>query len=240
MRNEIKKIKKEIKVLKFILKFTLSRKKRLKLKEKILKKQRIVEYKNLINEGHVGEHTYIATNYMINKEFVKIGKFCSIARETIFGLGNHPTHLLTSHPIAYSSNEFIPFFVDIKTPKDKFIKYDCVENIMIGNDVWVGQRAIILDGVTIGDGAVIGAGAIVTKDIPPYAIAVGVPAKVVKYRFSPEIIEKLLELKWWDYPKDFIVNELPFDNIEKCIEILEANKHLRFIKNREEGGKNHL
>ena len=72
--------------------------------------------------------------------------------------------------------------------------------VVIGNDVWVGEGARILSGVTIGDGAVIGSRAVVTKNIPPYAIAVGVPAKVLKYRFSPEVIEKLLRIKWWNWP----------------------------------------
>ena len=75
----------------------------------------------------------------------------------------------------------------------------------------------------IGDGAIIGAHSVVTHDVPPYAVVAGVPARVIKYRFTPEIIEKLLNLKWWDYPEDFIVN-LPFDNIEKCIDLLEKNK----------------
>ena len=113
-------------------------------------------------------------------------------------------------------------------PTEKIIPNINSQNpINIGNDVWIGTNAIVMDGVKINDGAIIGAGAIVTKEIPPYAIAVGVPAKVIKYRFSQEIIDKLMELRWWDYPEDFIVNELPFDDIEKCIEILEKNKCLR-------------
>ncbi len=82
--------------------------------------------------------------------------------------------------------------------------------IIIGNNVWIGDNVIILSGVKIGDGAVIGAGAVVTKDIPPYAVAVGVPAKVIKYRFSPNIIEQLLEIKWWDWPEDKIKRNRKF------------------------------
>lgn len=206
-----------LKFLKFFIPFKGSR-------DKI---QKIIDYKKMLLNCDIGEHTYIASKNFPSKKRAKIGKYCSIAREVLIAPGDHPVHLLTTHPISYSSTAFCPFFVDIKAPKDKAIQHEPYERVNIGNDVWVGQRAIIMDGVNIGDGAVIGAGAIVTKDIQPYAIAVGVPAKVIKYRFSSEIIEKLLELKWWDYPEKFIVNELPFDNIERCIEILEANKHLR-------------
>ena len=82
--------------------------------------------------------------------------------------------------------------------------------IKIGNDVWIGVEAMILDGVTIGDGAVIGARTVVTKDIPPYAIAVGVPAKIVKYRFEQEVINRLLEIKWWDFSDDKIDAHIEF------------------------------
>ena len=90
----------------------------------------------------------------------------------------------------------------------------------IGNDVWIGANAIIQSGVTIGDGAIIGSGAVVTKDVPPYAIVVGVPAKILKYRFNKEQIKELLQLKWWNLPFDKIKN-LPFNNINKVIQILK-------------------
>lgn len=154
-----------------------------------------------------------------------IGKYCSIAGEVCLGLGNHPIDRLSTHCFTYGQDPQ-KLYQEIVVPKENIIPHDATSPIIIGNDVWIGYRAIIMDGVTIGDGAIIGANAVVTKDIPPYAIAVGVPAKVVKYRFNQKIIKKLLELRWWDYPEEFIA-KLPFDNIEKCIDILEDNEQLK-------------
>ena len=106
-------------------------------------------------------------------------------------------------------------------PERDRISFDTQKPVFIGNDVWIGLNVVVMDGVSIGDGAVIGAGAVVTKDIPPYAIAVGVPAKVIKYRFSEDIIHRLLKTRWYDQP-DEVIKKLPFDNIEKCLEILEG------------------
>ena len=224
---EITKIKNKSKFLLLVSRFIPIRKYRLQLREAGRRYARIVEYKELIKNGNVGVHTYISKQKCPNKDRICIGKYCSIAREVKLGLSNHPTNFLTTHPFTYHDSEFVPYFVDIKAPKEKLIKFEIFDKINIGNDVWIGSRAIIMDGVNIGDGAIIGANAVVTKDIPPYAIAVGSPARVVKYRFEPEIIEKLLEIKWWDFPEDFIVNNLPFDDIEKCITILQNNIHLR-------------
>lgn len=195
------------------------------LKKKFRVKFGITRYNNNRNKYNIGKYSYLSINALCAIDYTKIGKYCSIARDTLIAPGQHPIDRISTHPFTYTAEEK-NLYGNLKTPNEKIIP-NPQKNTEIGNDVWIGAKAIVQSGVTIGDGAVIGAGAVVTKDIPPYAIAVGVPAKVIKYRFSPEIIEKLLELKWWDYPEDFIVNELPFDNIEKCIEILEENKHLR-------------
>lgn len=93
--------------------------------------------------------------------------------------------------------------------------------VRIGNDVWIGDNVIIKNGVKIGDGAVVGLGAVVTKDVPPYAVVAGVPAKVIKYRFSDEIISELLELEWWNLEED-VIRQIPYDNIEKAIEFIKC------------------
>ena len=121
---------------------------------------------------------------------ITIGKFCSFAEEvTIFGRIDHPIDRISTYP--FRSLLFSPGVNHDATTRGP---------VEIGNDVWVGFRSLILSGVRIGDGAVIGARSIVTGDIPAYAVAIGSPAKVVKYRFDPETIAALVEIKWWDWP----------------------------------------
>jgi acetyltransferase-like isoleucine patch superfamily enzyme len=130
-----------------------------------------------------------------------IGNFTAIGQATLAGLGRHPTNYLSTHSIFYNKNKMT----------DKWVQpIDYKQNlpITIGNDVWIGRKAIIMDGVTIGDGAIVAAAALVTKDVPPYAIVGGVPAKVIKYRFSDEIIERLLQIKWWDWSDDKITENI--------------------------------
>lgn len=122
-----------------------------------------------------------------------IGRFTVIAREVFVSVGAHPTNYLTAHSIFYKNSPwgFHPEWVEE-------IDYNESPVCNIGNDVWIGTRAIIMDGVNIGDGAIVASGAVVTKDVPPYAIVGGVPAKIIKYRYSREMIERLLEIQWWN------------------------------------------
>jgi len=147
-----------------------------------------------IVNSQIGKYTYIAINSTINN--TTIGKFCSIGPNLLCGWGIHPTNGISTAPMFYS------------TMKQNGITLSEVDKIQelkpsfIGNDVFIGANVTILDGVTIGDGAVIGAGAVVSKDIPPYAIAVGCPIRILKYRFEPEQIDKLLKIKWWEFDED--------------------------------------
>lgn len=123
---------------------------------------------------------------------LKIGAFCSIAADVgIFLGGNHHPEWVTTFPFGAMWREH-------DNPEQPSSRGD----VVIGNDVWIGREAVIMSGVTIGDGAVIGAGAVVAKDVPPYAIAVGNPARVIRHRFPPEIVEKLLQIRWWDWPDE--------------------------------------
>ena len=171
---------------------------------------------------NLGRRTYIAENSKITNKDTVVGKYCSIAGLCQIGLGKKHLDYLTTSGFIYTEQDE-RLFGNLKIPKDKVVPSIPSKPVKIGNDVWIGLRVCIMDGITIGDGAVIGANSVVTHDVPPYAVVAGAPARVIKYRFTPEIIEKLLNLKWWDYPEDFIVN-LPFDNIEKCIDLLEKNK----------------
>lgn len=142
----------------------------------------------------VDDYTYIGGNSKIQN--TSIGKFCSLGPELRIGLGRHPLHLKSTFPGFYSDNSACyGVEKEYDNPIEEYLP------VKIGDDVWIGTRAMIIDGVTIGDGAVIAAGAVVTKDVPPYAIMGGVPAKIIKFRFDKSEIEKLLSEKWWDDKK---------------------------------------
>lgn len=142
----------------------------------------------------LGDYSYIARNADITN--TEIGKFCSIGPNFCCGLGIHPVNGISTSPMFYST---------ARQNGATLVKENKIQEskrTIIGNDVFIGANVTILDGVTIGNGAVIGAGAVVTKDIPPYAIAVGVPAKVVKYRFPDEQIVALQKMEWWNYDEE--------------------------------------
>lgn len=144
-----------------------------------------------IEDCVIGRGTYIAKNSHITR--TTIGKFCSIGPNFLCAWGIHPTTALSTSPSFYSlGNQNGIVYSKTNKVTEKL-------PIEIGNDVFIGMNVTVLDGVKIGDGAIIGAGAVVSKDIPPYAIAVGCPIKIIKYRFSEKQIEALLRIKWWDF-----------------------------------------
>ncbi|MDM9632796.1 CatB-related O-acetyltransferase [Robiginitalea aurantiaca] len=158
------------------------------------KYSRIGPFVRLLNSS-IGKYTRISKGCSL--VYCEVGKFCSLSSKIQVGAGRHPLNYLSSNQIFYNKNTLSNKWV-------KSIQYEQNLPVTIGNDVWIGTDCLIMGGVKIGDGAVIGAKALVTKDIPPYAIVGGVPAKIIKYRFSPEIIEKLLEIKWWDFSDEKI------------------------------------
>ena len=178
-------------------------------------------------KNNIGRHTYFSCNISIVSKETTIGSFCSIADGVLIGTTQHPTDWLSTSPFQY--NFATDKIINLTNTKTKFQKYiDGKKPVHIGNDVWIGVNAIIKDGVTLGDGCIVGSSAVVTHDVPPYAIVGGIPAKIIKYRFSPEIIKELEKLKWWDLPDNKIA-KLPFNDIEKCIK--EIKKIKKRIKN---------
>ena len=179
----------------------------------VVRQSRLLDYSRLkdyaeISDSTLGEYSYIAQFSIVNK--TEIGRFSSIGHGAFIGLWEHDMAVSTHSFFLYeTSGGFVKGYRNYE--KDNV-------STTIGADVWVGANAIILKGVTIGDGAIVGGGTVVTKNVPPYAIAVGNPAKIVRYRFSPEEIEFLLRLRWWDLPRDVIqkmVDRELFRSIEK-------------------------
>lgn len=145
-----------------------------------------------IRNSIIGNYTYVSKKTQIQN--VSIGNYCSISQEVICGLGNHPLNLFSTSPLFYHSHN--TFGINVIGNNDYFNDY---KQIKIGNDVWIGARAVVLDGVTIGDGACIAAGAVVTKDVPSYAVVAGIPARVIKYRIKDEEKRrKLINSEWWN------------------------------------------
>ena len=156
-----------------------------------------------VKEAVIGAHTYIAA--YTDVENAEIGKYCSIADHCRIGMSSHSLQYLSTSSIF---TQTINALQEKWTEKDVFEQKSVDERVFLGNDVWVGTHALINGGIHIGDGACIAAGAVVVKDVPPYAIVGGVPAKLIRYRFSQEVIEKLEEIRWWDLPEDKIKEHL--------------------------------
>lgn len=157
-------------------------------------------YNDFVHDPRDFEKNNVLYYYPINKNQLKIGKFCSIACGTkfLFTSANHALSSLSTYTFPIFFEEW---GLDVKNITSA---WDNKGDIVIGNDVWIGFEAVILSGVTIGDGAIIGARAVVTKDVPPYTIVGGVPARPIRKRFSEEVISKLSGLQWWNWSEERI------------------------------------
>ncbi|MFT3952330.1 MAG: DapH/DapD/GlmU-related protein [Oscillospiraceae bacterium] len=175
----------------------------------VLGKYTQIQANSVIVESTLGDYTYCAGYNQIY--YATLGKFCSVASFVRINPGNHPTYSrVAQHHFTYRSALFglgaddADFFA--------WRKHDAVE---IGHDVWIGHNAIIMPGVKIGNGAVVGSGAVVTKDVAPYAVVAGVPAKTIKMRFDDALIEKISRSAWWNWDHETLKERLPdFRNIE--------------------------
>lgn len=175
-------------------------------------------YNDFFNDPRKFEQNNVLYHYPVNKDKLIIGKFCSIAcgAKFLFNSANHSMASLSTYP-------FPLFFEEWGLDKRNVTEsWDNKGNIIIGNDVWIGFEALILAGVSIGDGAIIGSRAVVTKDIPPYTIAAGVPARPIRKRFDDDTISNLIKIKWWNWPDEIItenIQAIQSGNITKLMEV---------------------
>ena len=187
-------------------------------------------YKNQDRIKYIGKHTYGVPNidiyYWGEGTHVEIGAFCSISGYILLYLGgNHRTDWVTTFPFGHISKETFTLFDGEGHPTTK-------GNVIIGNDVWIGTGVTIMSGITIGDGACIASNSVVTKNVEPYTIVGGNPAKVIKKRFTDDQIKRLLELKWWELPDEEINKITPLlcsDNIDKLLYALSIIRHAEFV-----------
>ena len=161
-------------------------------------------YNDFVEDPREFEKNNVLYQYPVNGDKLIIGKFCSIAcgAKFIFNSANHRLSSLSTYPFPIFYEEWNLQMKDVSKA------WDNKGNIVVGNDVWIGYEAVILSGVTIGDGAIIGARAVVTRDVPPYTIVGGVPAKAIKKRFSEDTISSLLSLQWWDWSQEKIAENI--------------------------------
>lgn len=174
-------------------------------------------YNDYVNDPVNFEKNNVLYHYPVNTEHLIIGKYCSIAcgAKFIFTSANHTQRSLSSYPFGI-------FFDEWDLPVERIADtWDNKGDIVIGNDVWIGYEAVIMQGVHIGDGAVIGTRAVVTKDVEPYMIVGGVPGKTIRPRFEQSVIDALLSLRWWDWPEEKVkrnVEAITSGNVRKLME----------------------
>lgn len=186
-----------------------------------------LEGRNSIGENAVLENSYMGYGSYIGARVdlagCKVGRFCSIGPDVKRIKGTHPTNFVSTHPSFFNPHHPCKLSYVKERKFDDYRYADEKYNIIIKNDVWIGTGAVLVDGITIGNGAVIAAGAVVTKNVPDYAMVGGVPAKLIKFRFDQETIERLLKSRWWDRSIEWIEKHADlFSDVEDFLTIVEA------------------
>jgi phosphonate metabolism protein (transferase hexapeptide repeat family) len=156
-----------------------------------------------IEYTELGDYSYLGPGCMVAD--AQIGKFCAIAAQVRIGAPNHPLDRPSQHRFTYC-----PEYYTADAQRDRaFFRDRRADRVVIGNDVWIGHAVIVMPGVTVGDGAVLAAGAVVTRDVAPYTIVGGVPAKQIRERFNRDIAAQLSTIAWWNWPTETIFQRLP-------------------------------
>lgn len=197
-----------------------------KVTDSILMRHVVIDRYNYVMGTTIGAHSYTGKN--VTLIHASIGNFCSVSWNVSIGGANHEMNCVTTHSFLYNVNSCL--HPESEPPAyDRFRNQPCV----IGHDVWIGTGAIILRGVEVGTGAVIGAGSVVTKNVPPYAVVCGNPAKIIRYRFDEAVINQMLQLKWWDWPDKKIRTHFDFmksipteDSVLKMMEDQECREEM--------------
>lgn len=178
---------------------------------KIDKTAKVGTGSNCINV-EMGRYSYMGKNNSVCN--TKIGSFCSIASYCAIGGGEHSVNALSTSPVFFEGhNIFNKNFAHLSVNERK--------PVIIQNDVWIGEKVFVKDGITIANGAIVGAHSVVTHDVPPYAIVAGVPARIIRYRFKNIIIRELLESQWWNYSENDLKEKgMKFGHVEKFLELI--------------------
>ena len=166
-----------------------------------MEKYVVIHHSSYIEDTKIGAYTYLGWRASVCR--TTIGKFCSIASDVTIAPGIHPTDFASTCPIFFSTYKQCGMTF---AERNHFVE---TMPVSIGHDVWIGSKVFIADGITIGNGAIVGAGAVITKNVPPYAIMGGVPAKIIRYRFDEQTIERLLKSCWWDWPEEVLRTRQP-------------------------------
>lgn len=185
-----------------------------------------------VQGGNIGFASYLGEN--VSLPFTKIGKYCSIASNVKLAAGMHPSEFVSTHPATYTDQYRFHYGNHIEYPPyaytDETGKYYCDS----GNDVWIATGVLLVCGknsLHIGDGAILRSGGVITRDVPPYAIVQGVPARIIGYRFSEQIISKLMKIRWWDQSEEWIKKHIKyFSDPEKLIEECEKEGQISIVQ----------
>ncbi len=182
-----------------------------------------------IKNSALGAYSYINGYGSVSLYATEVGRYCSIAESAVIGAPEHPTDWLSTHPFTFTRPDYMPKFYEspdfqrlAPTADSAGAVYPIPDKTVIGHDVWIGAGAQIRRGLTVGDGAIVAAHALVTHDVPPYAVVVGQPARVLRMRFTDPVIARLLKLQWWRYDLAPHKEAVDFSRIESAIDSLES------------------